>query len=368
MVFVDDYPWTGFNQFSAQLRRSGLRTVRVNANGLVASRLSARLLYDRYEVLSSNRDEQGLRSILGGENVLDVHYVETLAPLLLGALDVLRGPLAVTLRRRLEITDKFVTSGLLSSAGVRTPTVMSLAHWTPEQAVKELGLPLVVKERVGSGGREVVITRDLEELRAAASHYVTKLEDAYFEKFIDGDKLNYAAVVGTDGPVQELTYRVSKWVQPVGTAIEVELIDDRRLAEFGRRAVEVLGCTGVVNMDILRDQSGTDWLIDFNPRVFGGASNFLCAGIDLVEGYKYINGLRDDSPEFRHLDSGVKVRIFPNSLNESVHTGSYLRSIREFLRESLLYLKWLGSRYWLYELGSVILSVRKFRRRRSIAS
>ncbi len=78
-------------------------------------------------------------------------------------------------------------------------------------------------------------------------------ESLFYERFIDGTKLNYAAIVSPTGIEQELTYRVTKWQQPVGRASEVETIDDPQLVAFGRQALEVVGCTGLVNMDVIRD-------------------------------------------------------------------------------------------------------------------
>jgi hypothetical protein len=98
VAFVDDFAWNCFNQFSAQLRREGIRTLRLNVIDLAHSRFSARLLYrrfsarllyDRYEILADDQDVNGLRAILSSENVLDVQFVETLGDIVLRAADVL---------------------------------------------------------------------------------------------------------------------------------------------------------------------------------------------------------------------------------------------------------------------------------------
>jgi len=154
-------------------------------------------------------------------------------------------------------------------------------------------------------------------------------------------------------------------VQPVGTAIEAETIGDERLAAFGRSAVAASGCVGLMNMDILRDQDGVDWLIDFNPRVFGGCTNFLLADLNVAQGYLRTVGMRSSPPESSQLVSGIRLRIFPNSLSKRVLTGSFRQAVLGFLHESRPYLKRLGLRYWVAEAMATVVWVSMIRRTRS---
>jgi hypothetical protein len=189
-----------------------------------------------------------------------------------------------------------------------------------------------------------------------ALHDVTaRLRDpeAYFyEQYVTGQKLNYAAAVGPDGIAQELTYRVTKWRRPVGAAEEAETIDDDALAAFGRRVVAVARCTGLVNLDVIRDAEGRDWLIDFNPRAFGGLVSFLAAGLDLSEGYLSAIGERRSPPTSRIPVIGVRVPIFPTSVAATTEgVGLLATSAATYLREARPYLRWLGVRYWIAEAG-----------------
>jgi hypothetical protein len=142
---------------------------------------------------------------------------------------------------------------------------------------------------------------------------------------------------------------VTQWRQPVGRASEAETIDDEQLASFGRRALDVVGCTGLVNMDVIRDEKGLDWLIDFNARAFGGSGSFLAAGIDTSEGYLRAIGQRSAPPACSRPAAGVRVRVFPTSLDDAIDSGKITRTARAFMRDSLPYLRWLGFRYWLSE-------------------
>jgi hypothetical protein len=263
--------------------------------------------------------------------------------------DLLHPDVAEQVRRRISVVDKFVAAGMFSTGGVRTPAVVPVAEATPAEMVGRFGFPMVVKERVGYGGERVSIVKDLEALVAATSGCGGSTQDLFYEQYVDGTKLNYAAVVSATGIEQELAYQVTRWRQPVGRASEVVTIDDAQLVTFGRSALAIVGCTGLVNMDVIRDENGVDWLIDFNARAFGGSGSFLAAGIDTSEGYLRAVGQRAVAPKRTTPVVGVRIRVFPTCLEDVIESGNIPRTVVAFARDSSPYLRWLGVRYWLSE-------------------
>lgn len=118
-----------------------------------------------------------------------------------------------------------------------------------------------------------------------------------------------------------------------------------------------------MNMDILRDNDGTDWLIDFNPRAFGGGASFLLAGVDLSQAYLRSLGWRTAAPNIqRTVVSGVVVDIIPTCLTDAMRTGSYVTVLRAFLRTVGPYLRRLGLRYALAEALTTLDATRGRRR------
>jgi hypothetical protein len=250
---------------------------------------------------------------------------------------------------RLAIQDKLFAAELFAAAGVRTPAVVHVDDAGPEEIAGRFGFPVVVKDRIGSAGTNVVIADDLETLTHAAGAPEASGRERYYEQFVDGEKLNYAAAVTDAGPQQELGYRVIRWLMPAGTASEVETICDAQLMDVGRRAVDVARCTGLMNMDVIRDREGRDWVIDFNARAFGGAMCFRWADIDLSEGYLASLG-RGSAPVGRRTAStGVRFPVFPTCLGGVLAGTSRRRVAAAFLREARPYWRWLGARYWLSE-------------------
>jgi [lysine-biosynthesis-protein LysW]--L-2-aminoadipate ligase len=123
-----------------------------------------------------------------GEVLTPAQAVGRLHPgeLALGRLDVLpslagieRGLLALDVLERRGITvlngsrtltlahDKLATATALAGAGVPHPRTWPVAPWLP---LPDAMLPLVLKPRFGSWGREVVACRNASELRHALRH------------------------------------------------------------------------------------------------------------------------------------------------------------------------------------------------------
>jgi hypothetical protein len=362
VIFLDDCRWNAFHQLAPRLRRAGVRTVRVSTEGRRRTKIASRLLFDRYAILPADSDVSALREILAAENVVDIQFAESLGDLVANNADLLHPDVAEQVGRRISIVDKFVAAGLFATAGVRTPAVVPVADATPAEMAERFGFPIVVKERVGYGGERVSIVRDLDALAAATSSCDQSTEDLFYEQYVDGTKLDYAAAVSSTGIEQELAYKVTRWRQPVGRASEVETIDDAQLITFGRKALDAVGCTGLVNMDVIRDVHGVDWLIDFNARAFGGSGSFLAADIDTSEGYLRAIGGRTAPPGRTTPIVGVRIQVFPTCLEDAYESGSIPRTIRAFARSSFPYIRWLGVRYWLSEAFLTADSLRLARR------
>jgi hypothetical protein len=353
VVFLDDSHWNAFAQLSPLLRRQGVRTVRITTEVRAASHIVSEFLFDRHSVVPRDSLSGALDAVLSSEYVVDVQFVEPFRGVMLDALDSLSPEVAEPVARRMALMDKLWASEHFASCEVRVPATALVEDASPETFAQGHGLPALVKGRVGCNGDQVHIAHDLPALRAAATTCAatSEPEGVFFEQYVHGQKLNYAVAVGPAGVEQELTYRVDEWRQPAGSAMVVETIDDPQLSAFGRRVVEAAGCTGLVNLDVIRDGEGRDWLIDFNPRAFGGLVSFRQAGLDIGEGYLRSIGQRDRPPTRRNPEAGVRINVFPTCTEEVADSGRVVRTASAFLRDARPYAGWLGLRYWAAEAG-----------------
>ncbi len=350
VVFVDDLRWDAFAQLSPRLRRAGLRTVRVSTEDGRSSNLASRLLFDRYEAADASSAGRILREVFATENVVDVQFVEPLGELVRSCMDVLPPEVVETLGARLAAIDKVGTSQRLQRAGVRTPDLALVDSMRATDAASHFGFPLVTKRRVGCGGDHVHFARSADELALIEAAWGGDRSDRYYERFIVGEKLNYSAAVGPAGVTHEATYRVSRWIQPAGTATEIETLADSGLADLGRRTAGVLGLQGLVNLDVIRDPEGRDWVLDVNARAFGGLANFLRLGVDFADGYLVSLGLRAAPTTPCTAPPDRRVVLFPANLGDPRYRSSLVKMTFAFVRGSCPYAFRLGLRYWLSEL------------------
>jgi hypothetical protein len=365
VVFIDDCKWSAFDQLSVSLRRAGVRTIRITTDGRRQSRLESRLLFDRYVEVAHASELRGLKEILQGELVVDVQCVESLVQWIDDPVHASFPDLGEQLKRRVAVIDKLQASRMFSGAGIRAPEAIPLTEISPEDVAQKFGFPIVVKQRIGYGGGGVQIVHDLPELLSATPSDSAEAGAFFYEQFIHGNKLDYAAAISPAGIEQELTYRVTKWKLPVGRATEIVTIDDPKLLAFGRKVLDIIGCLGFVNMDVIRDERGDDWVIDVNPRAFGGSIGFMSAGIKVSEGYLRSIGLSDAPPTVRTPQAGVRFPVFPTCLEDVIDSGNIVPVSRAFLYEARPYLKWLGLRYWLSEGIEVVFLLRRARQARA---
>jgi hypothetical protein len=350
VVLVDHTRWGTFSQLSAFVRRSGFRTIRVTTspdswyNGVVD-----RLLFDRV----IHVDAAGLKdvgSLLEGESVVDFQCTEYVTEdLAKGDLVGLPDAVARQLRLRGVLLDKAVVGELSIERGIRVPAKVSAEKIDPQDAVRRLGLPLVVKAKVGAGGDRVRIVGTQAELDAALIELDSDPTELFYEQYIDGEYIDYSAIVGPTGPVQEVATRsVDGTIYPPSS---IEIVDEPELLTFGRHIVEKLEFTGIVHMDTVKDSDGRYWLLDLNLRCWGSMFSCRRAGVDFGAGYLYATGLSTDMPTAVTGHPGT-LTVFPGIVDDKVREGKLVGTAVSFFRFSPGFIRPLGVKYWLAQLAA----------------
>jgi biotin carboxylase len=361
VVMVDDGRMAGFYQFAARLRRLGTRVVRITTVRERRSLMASRLVFDRCISLPKESTEDVLRAVFAEENVVDVQFAETLKDLVSTGLSALDARVAQIVHRRIEVMDKEYAGAMISAAGVATPPRALFSEMDAQEFAERHGFPIVIKERTGYGGLHVKIVESSEELGLVAAPY-RGLGSAYLEKFIEGEKVNFGAVIGMDGVLQGMCYKTLDWVRPVGPSSVVEIYEEPALYEAGRRAVEAVGVPGLVNVNFMLDADGVLWAIDLNARIFGGIATYIACGMDLTAGYLAALGILP-SVETKSPISYIRIKVFPLSLSELIERGRFVPLFKEFAKESAPYWKWLGPRYVLSEMLATLSAFSNARRR-----
>ncbi len=353
VLFVDDRNWGCFFQLEASLRRMGFRTVRVTTGQV--SRSANAFCFDRTVRLSPDELDQ-LPAVLAGEDIIDVQVVESLAVATLGALATMSdSPFRATWARRRAAVDKLYVSDALSRHGVCTPETVPAYLTSAEYVADVLGLPVVHKPRRGSGGSGVSVIHTMKELREILAGD-GGTEEYFFERFVDGQPLQFSGVIGRGRALLSATYQTLDRRCDMGPASVLRCLDDEPLQQTGELVARTLGIDGMINVNVIRDAEGRDWVHDVNPRVWGSCLAFRSASLDFHQAYgAYLRGkLPAASPQ--HAPVGYEFEVFPAVVESSTASASHGFGLVPFAKGVWPYLRWLGPKYAAYE------SVRHMRR------
>jgi hypothetical protein len=344
VLFVDGGAIVPFVQLAVALRRWGYRTIRVtSARRSIGSWYTGRLAFDR--VLYLEQSELGdLEAALHGEHLVDVQCAEHLAEDVYRSLERSTSTTGGTgWHNRGGLIDKWEVARWLDEIGIDHPRSV-LGSTAPDEAARTLGLPIVVKPRIGVNGHGVFVAHSLGDLEGHVSGL--RRDELLFEAFIDGTPVNYCAVVG-DGAERDMTYRtVRRGAEAWSPSIEIVCYRDDELTQVGRRLAAALPSQGLVNVDAIRDAEGRYQVHDVNLRVWGAFFASWNAGFDLTGAY-----LRWLSDQVRQSmgDGERPALVFPDYAGVALLADRRSVGLHDLLGQVRDYRRLLGRGYVLRE-------------------
>lgn len=192
------------------------------------------------------------------------------------------------------IEDKLTTSNLLELNGVRGPVTLlanDALKLTSRQLAWLLGTDeIVVKGRYGSGSKglhfataedlRLAVTRARDEVTHQDGTMPENAETAeeliVVQPRIRGEEFGLDVVANLAGKHvgtlarQKLAMRSGETDRAVTASIQ-------RFWQLGERITQVVHHRGLIDVDLIRDEDGDQWVIDINPR-FGGGYPFSHLG------------------------------------------------------------------------------------------
>ncbi len=163
------------------------------------------------------------------------------------------------------------------AAGLPTPTYHTV-HVTDAAAIAsdktgELGYPLVVKPNGQGSSIGVTIVHDATQLANALAGAFRYDPLAILEKYIDGRELTVAIIDRQPLPIIEVRparpffdYQAKYQDDSTDYAFDIDLPPEtvRQVESAAIGAVESLGASGVVRVDLRLDGTGQPWLLEVN--------------------------------------------------------------------------------------------------------
>ena len=164
---------------------------------------------------------------------------------------------------------------------------------TPDDIIEFFGLPVVRKLRTGSSGDGVSIIRSREELESLTSQQGDP-SLYFYERYVDGRHIQFAGLVGAESGNHSVTYETLGRFASMGPASRIRVLDDEELRKTGLKVAEALDLCGMINVNVIRDSDGKDWVHDVNPRIWGSALSFRLVGVDFLGAYiAWLRGVGD---------------------------------------------------------------------------
>lgn len=151
--------------------------------------------------------------------------------------------------------DKYNTVQFLKSRGLPFPMT-----WLAEEYEGQLKFPLVLKKRMGSGGKGLILIHDAEELRFQLS----RQDRMIVQEYLPGEDNEFTSGLFSDGQ-NKFSITFKRKLAPGGFSRQVELVEDERIISFPRRVAKALDFLGSLNVQFRFTERGCVPL-EINPR------------------------------------------------------------------------------------------------------
>ena len=181
--------------------------------------------------------------------------------------------------------DKAACSGRLAEAGLATPRQKVVSRGstytlgvraTLPRIAAQLGPSVVIKPRHGAAGLGVRTVDDIEVVPAAvlsAFNYddAVVIESAIsgreYTVLVSGKKKELWAVGIAEVLYSDFDSNAAGWNRTYQPVSEVAAARLQSATETARAAADAIGCTGLATVDLILDESGTEWVIDVDCMI-----------------------------------------------------------------------------------------------------
>ena len=250
--------------------RAGATTVAADVNPLAPALYRA----DRQALVPRIGDEEYIPALRA---LVDEHDVRLIVPLTdldqvtlaaaredLGALVLL--PAEETVER---LADKYLAHLLFEERRIASPPT-----WLPNGVPDDASFPLLVKARNGFGSRHIYRAEDRVQLGFFLGYTPV---DSIVQACLGGEEFSIDVFCDLEGRCLNAIPR-TMIESKGGESIKGMTIRDEQLIELARDVAEKLQLVGPANIQCFREQDGSHYITDINPRFGGGFPLPLAAG------------------------------------------------------------------------------------------
>jgi carbamoyl-phosphate synthase large subunit len=235
--------------------------------------------------------------------------------------------------------DKWATNRFLSDHDIITPkTYLTLAAVRQAIEQEEIGFPLVVKPRWGSGSIGIVYAENHEELDLSYKYVKSILNKTFLatisssdpdkcvmiqEKII-GQEYGLDIINDLDGNYVAVAVK-QKLSMRSGETDRAITVHDNRLTKVGEKLGRCTRHIGNLDCDFMVNEKGT-YVIEMNPRFGGGYPFSHLAGLDLPATLIAWANQEEINPNWLKYKSGVMSSKCDRLITHTQHHSFTIRS------------------------------------------
>jgi biotin carboxylase len=243
-------------------------------------------------------------------------------------------------QQQILLRDKRRLSEFLEPFGVRVPRIIEAKDSDAiAGAVRELGLPIVVKGVEGGGGTQVRFANSEDEVFAMVDE-LTKATGItpFIQQFIDGPTFLAGGLFIEGRPVRLYAAEMLETFPiRVGPSIRHRTTHAPDLLRQILAAMKALRWTGFAEGDFVRAADDQYYFLEINPRPWGSIAAASRAGVDLFTPlYQMFRG-ETPAPDIEYADA-VDTVVFPQRLLAHFRAHGY--TVRACARAAADYRSW----------------------------
>lgn len=168
--------------------------------------------------------------------------------------------------------DKNNTSQFFVDCGLHAPVPVN--DWRKYKS----GYPAFIKPKDGSSSINAFKVENEEELEV----YAGLVEDYIIQPFVSGREYTIDIFCDWDGKPVSIVPRERLQVR-AGEVLKTRICMDRQMITEAKELCKEFKPCGPMTVQLIRDNGGTDWFIEINPRYGGGAPLSMKAGARSAE-------------------------------------------------------------------------------------
>ncbi len=196
--------------------------------------------------------------------------------------------LALTSLENMERThDKGRLADLAQELGIRIPGTRQFRSLDEVyRAVPDMTFPVFLKMRAAAAGIGLKKCNTPEELTTHFQRFVEGYgleSDQYplVQDFVPGEDYCYSALYNQGRPIASMTYHnIRSFPRGTGAGAVRETVDLPEADEAAGKLLTHLNWHGIAQLDFRVGDDGQVYLIELNPRFFGGLSQAVAANVD----------------------------------------------------------------------------------------